>query len=141
MDWPEHWLEQAEPLWKKIAFHEVKEYLIHVLQEHGIRYEPGEKTSQVINSLLENFSVAQINSMIWSKANATTGWLSRTRAPKQRATNYLLAAIQGYGDKIIAKDWDINEFNRNYECEISAVAEIFYNKIIQTDGFRKVPKL
>ncbi len=140
-DWPEQWLVEAEEIWKKIAFYESLEYLLLVLNEYGIKHEPGEKVSQIITHLLRDFSVAEICCMIWSQMKTTAGWLARTRAPEANAPNYLLKCIQSHADKARKNDWEIKKFRRNFECPISLIAEILYDKILQIEGFSEVPKV
>jgi len=139
--WPEHWLVESEEIWKKIALYEGLEYLSFILSEHGISYEPKEKATHIINHLLKDFSVAEICCVIWSQMNNTAGWLRRTRAPRANAPNYLLKCMQSFGDRAIKENWNVKKFHRNFECPISLVAEIFYDKFLQIDGFSEVPKI
>ncbi len=140
-NWPEHWLTESEEVWKKIALNEGLEYLVFVLSEHGISYEPKERASQVISHLLKDFSVAEICCVIWSQMNNTAGSIARNNVPIANAPNYLLKCMQSFGDRALKDNWNIKKFHRNFECPISLVAEIYYDKILQIDGFSEVPKI
>lgn len=140
-DWPEDWVNDAEGLWIEIAYHEALEYLVHVLAEYGIDYSPREKATYVLHHVLEDFAVAEICCIIWSQMKTTAGWLARTRAPRTNAINYLLKCIQSYGDRAKKEGWDVKKFHRNFECPVSLVAEILYDKVLQVDGFSEVPKI
>jgi hypothetical protein len=139
MDWPESWWEQTTDLWRLVARYECLEYLDNRLSEHGIPFEPSDRTLSVIDGLLKSFSVSQVYNIIWRKVRDATAFLSRTPAPRGRGADYAVVSMQKYGDQAAAAGWELSKYRRSWDLPVSMVAEVLYNAVLQIDGFNEVP--
>lgn len=139
MDWPESWWEQTTDLWRLVARYECLEYLDDRLSEHGIPFEPSDRTLSVIDGLLKSFSVSQVYNIIWRKVRDATAFLSRTPAPRSRGADYAVVSMQKYGDQAAAAGWELSKYRRSWDLPVSMVAEVLYNAVLQLDGFNEVP--
>jgi hypothetical protein len=139
MDWPDHWIDKTRPLWREVAIYEGLEYLEYKLSEHGLPFEPGERAYGVMENLVQDFSVAQIYCIVYRKVKDASAWQSRTRAPKENATTWALKAIQGFADKARSQNWEVNSYNRDWDCPESMVSKVLYHTVLQVEGFNEVP--
>lgn len=139
MDWPEHWLEQSQPLWREVAAHECIEYLLEQAQEHGIHGVPGEKTTEVFMTLLDTFSTAQIYNHIWGAVRNTAAFVARTRAGQKHAWNYLVAAVASRGERARLEGWDVKPYRRSRNHPQSVISQVLFNTVLQTNGFDVKP--
>ncbi len=141
MAWPDAWHEQAVPLWKKVAIEEAIAYLHVCLEEHGFSFNPGEKTYQVFNNLIEHFSVAQAYTFIWRAAKDAAAYYVRGDIPKQRAANAMITFIQNSLERAILEEWEIKLYRRNYKCPQSTLSKVLFYSVLQIgdDGFNTRP--
>lgn len=119
--------------------YECLEYSDNRLSEHGIPFEPSDRTLSVIDGLLKSFSVSQVYNIIGRKVRDATASLSRTPAPRGRGADYAVVSMQKYGDQAAAAGWELSKYRRSWDLLVSMVAEVLYNAVLQIDGFNEVP--
>ena len=140
-EWPEHWIDAWLPLWKKIAMYECLEYLEIVLQEHSLPFNPGEKTTLVLENVLEDFSVGQTYNLIWRAGKDAAAFYLRERVPKPHAANTVVGNIQRQAERALAEGWDIKQYRRDRRCPQSVVSKVLFDTALQIGdkGFSVVP--
>lgn len=141
MNWPEHWHEEWSSLWKKIALEECLQYLNVCLDDHGLSFNPGEKTILVFKNLLVNFSVSQAYSMIWRAAKDAAAFYVRKNVPKKHAANTVVGSIQRYAERAKAEGWEVTKYGRDRRCPQSLISQVLFNTVLQIgdDGFNEPP--
>ncbi len=138
--WSEEWVNQSLLLRKEIALQESFQYLKFVLQEHGFDFSIGEKTTQIIKSLLNDFSVAQIYSLCWRAAKDAAAYYMRESVSKKQAANIVPGSIQRMAEKALSEGWEVKPYGRNFKVPQTMVSEVLYNMALQIGdaGFNAV---
>jgi len=138
---PHEWFDESLQLWRKIALNECLQYLENSLAEHNLSLTVGEKTTLVINSLLEDYSVGQIFNMIWRSAKDAAAFLVRKEVTKQHAANTVVGAIQRYGENAKVQGWEVKSYRRPFNCPQSMISQVFFDSVLKIGeaGFNQVP--
>lgn len=142
MDWPEQWYKQHYDLWREVALHECIEYLILCMKDHSFEYKVGDKTIQVINNVLNDFSVSQVLNFIWGATSNAAAYMIRQQIPRQRAANTVVGAIQRRHERAKANNWDVKRYHRDYRAPQSMISLVLFNAVLQNsdEGFHQCPK-
>lgn len=140
--WPNEWLEERVAFWREIALQECLQYLGFTLGKHRFEFEPGEKTLQTFESLLGEYSVAQIYNFIWRAVKDAAAFYIRERVTKRHAANTVVGSIQRQAERARAEGWDIRPYRRDRNCPQSMISEVLYNTAlcIGDRGFTEAPK-
>jgi hypothetical protein len=128
-------------VWKAIAISEVLEYLNYSIEKIGFELNPGEKTMAILSSLLEDYSVSQLYSIIYRSIANTAKFYQENKITRKHAGNMVVTHIQRYGERAKAEGWEIKGFSRNYNLPQTAISEIFFNRILNIGslGFEVPP--
>lgn len=128
-------------MWKKVALNEVLEYLLFQMEKVGYSFTPGEKTYKVFKKLLEDFSVAQINGMIYRAIANSTQRYQAKEITKIHAQNSVITSCEQYGEKAIAQGWTVTPYSRNHSLPESMISKILFTTIMKIDylGFSEKP--
>jgi hypothetical protein len=128
-------------IWRKIAIYEVLEYLKHSIDKIDFEFKPGEKTMGILNSLLEDYSVSQLYSIIYRSIANTAKFYQENKITRKHAGNMVVTHIQRYGERAKAEGWEIKGFRRNYDLPQTAISEVFFNRILNIGslGFELPP--
>lgn len=133
MDWEESWYDQAKQLSSKLALEEGLAYLRYAMTEHHFDFSPGEKSTLVINKVLEMYSVAQLYNLIWRATKDAAAYYMRENIPKNQAANSVIGNIERAYEKAVTNGWEIKPFRRNYSLPSSIVSQVLYNTTLHTD--------
>lgn len=142
-EWPATRASEVNALRTRIALEESLQYLRYVLSEHGFNFTIGEKTIQVVKSLLNEFSVAQIYNFCWRAAKDAASFYMRKYVSKQHAANTVTGSIKRMSEKSLAEGWEVKSFRRNFDLPQCMVSQVLYNTTLKIgdSGFnRPVPK-
>ena len=126
-EWPESWHEDCVKLWKEIALAECIQYLLVKLDEHGMRFSPGEKTEQVFQSLLNDFSAAQMYVFIWRAVKDSAAYLARGSVHRQQAANSTISRIQRTAERALAEGWEVKPYGRDWRAPETELAHVVYH--------------
>ena len=129
--WSEEWNDQSALLRREIALQESFQYLKFVLQEHGFDFSIGEKTTQIIKSLLSDFSVAQIYNLCWRAAKDAAAYFMRESISKKQAANIVPGSIQRMAERALSEGWEIKPYGRNFKVPQTMASEVLYNMALQ----------
>jgi hypothetical protein len=141
MDWNPDWEDEVVDLWREVALHECLSYLKLALEDHKLPFTPGEKTVQMFNEVLENYSVSQIYSFIWRAAKDAAAFYAREKVAKTHAANTVVGAIQRAAERAYANGWDIKHYGRDRRLPESVLNQVLFNRALQIgdEGFKAVP--
>ena len=117
-------------IWKEIAMSEVLEYLNYSIEKIGFELNPGKKTMAILSSLLEDYSVSQLYSIIYRSIANTAKFYQENKITRKHAGNMVVTHIQRYGERAKAEGWEIKGFSRNYNLPQTVISEIFFNRIL-----------
>ncbi len=112
-EWPIEWYDEETPLWREIALHECLQYLGMCMHEHGLDLSPGDKTKQVLATLLHSYSVGQMFVFIWRAAKDAAAYSVRDRVSKSHAANTVVGSIQRSAERALAEGWEIKPYRRD----------------------------
>ncbi len=140
-DWPSEWKKEVFPTWKQMALWECLEYLDFTLSEHQLVLKPGEKTLEMLNHLLERYSVSQIYSFIWRASKDAAAFYVREQVTKLHAANTVVGSIQRMAEKAEAEGWEVKGYRRNFHLPQSLMSEVLYNAVLKigSAGFETKP--
>lgn len=125
--------KEIEILAYEISRQECLFYLLHVLDEHGLNYSPGEKTILVIDKCLKEFSVAQIYNFIWRAGKDAAAFYLRHPVSKDHAAKTVVGNIERQYEKALSNDWEVKPYRRNYYYPQSVLSSVLFNSILKTD--------
>ena len=126
---------EALALWRELALHECLETFKYQGERHNLQPPSGEKTRLTFQSLLEDFSVAQIYNIVWSAARDAAAYYQRGNITKAQAANSMVSGCRTRGDKARVEGWQIKPYNRNYDCPRSELSHVL------CDVFLKIGEL
>jgi len=139
--WPEEWFPQSLAFWHEVALHECLQYLKVCMEEHGFELKLGDKTRQVIDGVLENYSPAQAYNLIWRAAKDAAAYLMRSNVSRQQAANSAIGSIQRMAERALAEGWEVKPYRRDRRAPESMVSHVLYRVALKLagDGIDHIP--
>lgn len=139
--WPEEWHDQSLLFWREIALHECLQYLQVCMAEHSFEFSPGDKTKQVLNSVLQDYSPAQCYVFVWRAVKDAAAYLVSSRVPKQQAANSVVGRIQRMAERAKSECWEIKPYGRDRSAPESEVGHVLYRVALKLGeaGINYVP--
>ena len=130
-------------IWRELAISEIFEYLIISMERVNFNFNPGKKTIEVFNDLLNNFSVSQICQMIYNGIARATKYFQEGRITKKHAANSVITNCQAYGERAILGNWEVKGYYRDRDCKESALSQYLFSKILKIGdaGFNTKPTI
>lgn len=128
-------------LWKEINLNESIQYFQHHMNKVKFNTEIGEKTRKTFERIVDYFSLSEIFYIIHkSIANGTKLYQSGEYS-KTHAINIVKREISNYSERVIANNWSLTGYNRDYNLPESTLSKILFNNIMKIDylGFRNPP--
>ncbi len=130
-------------IWLEVATYECIEYLIKLLEKFRLPYNIGEKTYQVITNTLTKFSTSQVFHFLWKAVNNAVSFQRIRNSSFIHAVNTIPGFIETYSERVLANNWLIEGYKRNYDVEQSMLSKILYNSLLKIgdEGFKAVPNM
>lgn len=133
-DWPSHWKAEAPCLQRRIAAHELADYLVARLGEHHFRFSPGPKTWEVLRAMAKSRPIGEGYNLIWRAARDAAAFYVREDCSAKRATAYAIGVLRRSFEKAEAQNWNLKPFSRDWDLQRSEVAHVFYELFLgETD--------
>lgn len=128
-------------MWKQIAASECVQYLVQRMNRVGYNFSPGLKTFNLIDFLLENFSVSQVFGIIYRAVAFSTAQYQAGKINIFQAKNMVIGTCQRHGETAISNDWKLTSYRRDYELPQTSISEVLFNPIMKISvlGFSEVP--
>lgn len=133
-EWPDRWYDEICVVIFDLAFAEIKEFYEFCIQERNFPYVNEKRVTNLILSLLEDFSVAQCFHIIFRGAQAATDFMVRSNASPSYAVSYMLTTSQNYATKARKSNKDLVPFTRNSNCPRSLMSVIVYNEVLKINN-------
>ena len=135
--------DDALKLWRKIAVAECVEYLMYQLKKVRFVFTPGEKTYEVFEVLLNDFSVSQIYGIIWKAVAGASKLYLEKGFNKKHAANSVITGCERIGDRARLYGWNLAEYHRIKELPQSSLSAYFFNRVLGIGdlGFTTPPQI
>lgn len=123
----------------EVSLMECFAYLIYLLDKYQLPFRLGEKSKNIFLNMLTTHSVAQIYRFIWFACRDSAAYYMRGGISKLRAANAVVGNLERQYERAIANSWTIEPFNRIHLFPQSALSQVLFNLILQSDdgGFTK----
>ena len=139
-----------QPQWEKeifntlfrIAREEVLQYVRLKTNELNINFSAENKTREVVNQLLQSFSVSEIYYFVKkSVENAHIFYSKGCANNKKHAANTIPNKILSLGERAINEGWNTYKYSRDSRAPRSYISQVFYDFFLQDEdaGFYKSP--
>ena len=126
----------------RIAKEEVMQYVYVRADELSVSFSAENKTREVVNQLLQTFSVREIYYFVKKSVENAHIYYSKGYAKnKKHAANTIPNKILSLGERSIAEGWNPYEYSRDSRAPRSFLSLIFYDLFLQDEdaGFHKPP--
>lgn len=135
--------DDALNLWRKIAVAECIEYLMYRLKKVRFDFTPGEKTYNVFDVLLNDFSVSQIYGIIWKAVAGASKLYLEKGLNKKHAANSVITGCERIGEQARLCGWNLAEYHRIKELPQSSLSAYFFNRVLGIGdlGFTTPPQI
>ena len=132
-------LDEVSEIASEISREECLAFLEKALSDHRFELHAGEKTLQVLDTALRDYSVGQVYNFIWRATKDAAAYYQRGNVSKRRAANTVVSNIQRSWERAKANNWNVTSFSRNYELPQSQLSRVLFNVVLGTDdaGFDK----
>lgn len=128
--------------WREVNKLEAISYLISIFEKIKIRdFNPGKKTSELFDRLVEKFSLSQIFRMINYITDKTSKDILSKEKSAQYAANSTIARLESYANRVLYEGYTL--YKVKYEDNLSMVTTYFYNRVLcmGDSAFYEVPQM
>lgn len=129
--WPNHWIEEAEPLWQKLALSESRQFYDYCARMRGLHAQGDEAVNMMLTNLLRDYSVGQAYRIIWHGARAASDFLITKKPNRAHAANYMVGASQRWADRARAEGWHVIAFKRNFDLPRSMISYVLFDVLLR----------
>ena len=136
------WEEEIFKTLFRIAQEEVLQYIHVIADELNVNFTAENKTREVVNQLLKNFSVSEIYYFVKKSVESAHIYYSKGRANnKKHAANTIPNKILSLGERAIDGGWNVYKYSRDRRAPRSYISQVFYGFFLQDEdaGFHKAP--
>lgn len=128
-------------MWRKVGLAEAEEYLLYEMKKVGYDFNPGAKTHQVLERLLDHYSVGQVYGFIYRGVSFSTRKYQEGNITRRHAQNMVITSCEKCGERALAENWKIVNYSRRAEVKQTVISEVLFDSImrISTLGFTEVP--
>lgn len=136
------WEEEIFRILFRIASEEVLQYVHVRADELNVNFSAEKKTREVVNQLLQKFSVSEIYYFVKKSVENAHIYYSKGYANnKKHAANTIPNKILSLGERAIDEGWSTYKYNRDSRSPRSYISQIFYDFFLQDEdsGFYKAP--
>lgn len=136
------WEEDIFKTLFRIAREEVLQYVHVRADELNVNFTAENKTREVVNQLLQDFSVSEIYYFVKKSVENAHIYYSKGHANnKKHAANTIPNKILSLGERAIDEGWNTYKYSRDSRAPRSYISQIFYDFFLQDEdaGFHKAP--
>ncbi|MER0107693.1 hypothetical protein ABQG55_03225 [Aeromonas dhakensis] len=137
-----HWEKDIFNILFRIAREEVLQYVYIKSDELNVSFSAENKTREVVNQLLHNFSVSEIYYFVKkSIENAHIYHAKGYAQNKKHAGNTIPNKMLSLGERALNEQWNTYKYTRDSRAPRSAISKIFYDFFLHDEdaGFVKSP--
>ena len=118
-------------LWQKIAYTECIQLFEFRMKNFGLPYTIGKETKAFFNSVIPDFSLANIYSFIYQATKTAAAYYQEENVSKWQAANSVLSRMRTTVDRVRSGTYSRWEYNRPKECHQFVLSEYFFNSALQ----------
>jgi len=118
-------------LWQKIAYTECIQLFEFRMKNFGLPYTVGKETKAFFNSVIPDFSLANIYSFIYQATKTAAAYYQEENVSKWQAANSVLSRMRTTVDRVRSGTYSRWEYNRPKECPQFVLSEYFFNSALQ----------
>ena len=118
-------------LWQKIAYIECVQLFEFRMKNFGLPYTVGKETKAFFNSVIPDFSLANIYSFIYQATKTAAAYYQEENVSKWQAANSVLSRMRTTVDRVRSGTYSRWEYNRPKECPQFVLSEYFFNSALQ----------
>jgi len=140
-DWPSHWEGEAPFVQRRIAAHELADYLVARLAEHHFQFTPGPKTWELLRTMAESRPIGEGYNLIWRAARDAAAFYVREGCARKRATAYAVGVLRRSFERAGSQGWSVSSFSRDWNLPRSEVAHVFFELFLGEDDEMTCPPI
>ena len=130
-DFNEDWKSTITDLQRELWKAEILAYLQLQLKKHRMGdFNPGEKTSFVIDKMLAHFTLGQCWAIVHRSVTKAAAAIS-TGMPRKQAVNSTITRMDGFVDRALAEGWTIKPYGRDFDLPPSALALVLWETVLR----------
>lgn len=138
--WLDRWRREILSLWYELALDELLAYLGMRMVEHHFEPRFGAKTTQVLGTLLEQYSVYEIFNFLWAAVRDAAAYQVRHHTSRRQAANAVIGICQRRAERALAEGWTVKPFRRDPKVPQSECTSLFANVVTRIgERFLAVP--
>ena len=118
-------------LWQKIAYTECVQLFEFRMKNFVLPYTVGKETKAFFNSVIPDFSLANIYSFIYQATKTAAAYYQEENVSKWQAANSVLSRMRTTVDRVRSGTYSRWEYNRPKECPQFVLSEYFFNSALQ----------
>lgn len=128
-------------MWREIALYESIENLSYYMKDVGFIYHSEDKVKLTFNYLLDYFSTGEIAYIINKEVKNGTQLYQSRKYTKNHVENIIVSQCEKYGERVVANNWKITNYTRNFNIEQSQASTLLFNYILKIDdlGYNHKP--
>lgn len=128
--------------WREINKLEAISYLISIFEKIKIYdFNPGKKTNEVFDKLVERFSLSQIFRMINYLTDKTSKDILSKEKTVRHAANSTISRLESYANRVLYERYTL--YKVKYDDDLSMVTTYFYNRVLcmGDSAFYEIPQI
>ena len=132
--------ESIEKLWREINVWECIEILFYHLEELHLSFILSANLIEIIESLLEDFSLGQIYNISYSAIESALYQLRKGQLKEDNTFNYIKDVLVTKANRSLKLGYTYHNYDRPQKCSQSELSKYFFNKVIEVGdaGFNNI---
>ena len=123
--------EEVLALWQKIAYTECVQLFDFRMKNFGLPYTVGKETKAFFNSVIPDFSLANIYSFIYQATKTAAAYYQEENVSKWQAANSVLSRMRTTAERVRSGTYNRWEYERPKECPQFVLSDYFFNSVLQ----------
>ncbi len=121
----------------KVSAHECLGFLQYQFRRHRLPFELGEKTEQVLMTILQSYNVCEIIGLLWSSLKSQLARLRSGNISPEQAANSVIPNLERLLTRAKTENWQLTQFNRPIYLPQSRLSRIIFEQVLlmPCDGF------
>jgi hypothetical protein len=112
-------------LWWEIAYNEVLEYFLSLMEENNFRTTVGPKTTNVLQYAIKNLSIQDSFNVTWRAVQDGCSTLAKSKGDFSYASNIIPSKIKTRTDQFLKGELKVMLFKRIKSCSQSALSKFY----------------
>lgn len=131
-------------IWKQIGYHELMQFLYYQVDQYQLNIDYiGDKIKDMVKILLDDFSVAESYSIIYSSVKGVAAYKQKENISNKHAVNTIYTYLYNQSNKIKIGEWQKFAYKRNFDLPQTIISKQFFDVClgIGDKGFSLQPKI